>query len=85
MTLKRLILEFGRDGEILLKALYRSQAKAGPGTKGRKREVQALESSADSEVADLGTSGYTVREDVISLPAASASLGAQRRVKEGPS
>ena len=74
MTLRRLILEFGRDG-IQVRALYRSEAKDGPGTKARKREVQgltiegltsalrALEGSARVDV--VGTSGFTTREDTI--------------------
>lgn len=72
MTLKRLVLEFGRDGEILLRALYKRQDGPAPGTKARRREVQhlsiegltaALQALDAGSVADLGTSGFTTRED----------------------
>ncbi len=38
--LRRLVLEFGRDG-IQLRALYKTQAGPGPSTKARKREDRA--------------------------------------------
>jgi hypothetical protein len=68
MSLKRPVLEFGRDG-IQLRALYRSEAKDGPnpGTKARRREVRALSveglTRALPALEDLGTSGFTTRED----------------------
>jgi hypothetical protein len=73
--LKRLVIGFERDG-IQVRALYRSEATQGPnpGTKARRREVitlvrsgleQALEALVAGDVADLGTSGFTTREDTI--------------------
>ena len=80
MTLQRLILTF-KPGELVLHALYRTQDGPGPSTKARRREITTLvrgglESALvalDSEdrVEVVGTSGFTTREDVLSLPAAS--------------
>ncbi len=77
--LQRLILEFRPDG-IQARVLYRrSEAGEGPqhGTAARRRAVQdltraglehALEALDAGDVADLGTSGFTQREDVLGLP-----------------
>ncbi len=79
MVLQRLILTFTADG-IQVRTLYRSKAGPGPGTKARAREVReltragltaALEALDAGDVADLGTSGFTTREDVLGLPTAS--------------
>jgi hypothetical protein len=80
MTLQRLVLTFKPDG-LEVRTLYRSKGGPNPGTKARRREVaqlvrtglrEALEALGDGEtVEDLGTSGYEVREDVLSLSAAS--------------
>lgn len=73
MTLKRLVLEFGRDG-IQLRALYKTQDGPGPSTKARRQEVttlvrtgleQALE-ALEGRVDVFGTSGYEVCEDTLS-------------------
>ncbi len=77
VILERLVLTFKPEG-IEARALYRREAKAGPGpgTKARRREVTeltragltaALTALDAGDVQDLGTSGYEVREDVIGL------------------
>ncbi len=74
MTLKRLVLEFGRDG-IRVRALYERHDGPGPGTKSRAREVTELTrtgleralTALEGHVDVIGTSGYEVREDVIGL------------------
>ncbi len=81
MALQRLILTYARDG-IQLRALYRSADCPGPGTRARRREVttlartgleRALEALGAGDVEDLGTSGFTTREDVLGLPLASST------------
>jgi hypothetical protein len=76
MTLQRLVLDF-RSGELVVRCLYRSKGHSNPGTKGRRREVaaltwtgltQALEVlEAGVDVDMVGTSGFTSREDILSL------------------
>jgi hypothetical protein len=78
---------------IQLHTLYTRQAdRQAPrlGTVGRRKEVQAfarqglqraLEAWDVGDVADLGASGYTVREDVLGLP--TASSGAQKIMRRG--
>lgn len=87
MSLQRLVLTFRSDG-LEARVLYRTQASSGPSTKARQRAVtalvrtgleQALETLEGSDIEDLGTSGYEVREDVIGLSATSAD--ALKRVK----
>jgi hypothetical protein len=75
--LKRLVLDY-RTGELVVRCLYRTEGGAGPNTKARTREVSglvrtglaqalgALEGAAAVEV--VGTSGFTTREDILSLP-----------------
>src|SRR5215204_7744078 len=41
MTLQRLVLDF-RNGELVVRCLYRSKGDSNPATKGRRREVAAL-------------------------------------------
>ena len=75
MTLQRLVITFGRDSEI--RVLYRRKDGPNPGTVRRRREVEqlareglttALEAlDAGDDVADLGTSGFTTREDTLGL------------------
>ena len=73
--LQRLVLDY-RSGELVTRVLYRSSLD-GPntGTKARQREVanlareglrQAL-ASLEGRVDVVGTSGYSVREDLISV------------------
>ena len=77
MTLQRLVLDY-RTGELIVRCLYRSSLDGpNPGTVRRRREVTglcrsgleqalaALDSEAGAEV--VGVSGYTVREDILSL------------------
>src|SRR5215204_3435170 len=74
MTLQRLVLDF-RNGELVVRCLYRSKGDSNPGTKGR-REVaaltrpgltQALEVlEAGVDVDMVGTSGFTSREAILS-------------------
>jgi hypothetical protein len=75
MTLQRLIVTF-KPEELIVHALYRSDGRSNPGTKARAREVTELAReglrnalaalAGGTEV--VGTSGYTVREDILSLP-----------------
>jgi hypothetical protein len=76
MTLQRIVLEF-RDGELIARVLYRSGLD-GPnsGTKARTREVTALARSVltralaaldAGDVAICGTSGFSQREDLLSV------------------
>ena len=76
MTLQRIVMSFD-DGEITARVLYRRRGEGpDPGTAARRREVtalvrtgleQALLALGASDVEDLGTSGYSVREDTISV------------------
>jgi hypothetical protein len=76
MTLKRLVLEF-RDGELIARVLYRSSLDGpNPSTKARTREVTdltragltaALEALDAGDVAICGTSGFSQREDLLSV------------------
>ena len=72
MTLRRLVLTFKPEG-VEARALYKTQGGPGPNTKARRREVteltraglaRALE-ALEGDVEDLGTSGFTTREDTI--------------------
>jgi len=77
MTLQRLVIDL-RAEEMILRVLYRSKGDANPGTVRRRREVEdlcrmgleralaSLDSEAGAEV--VGTSGFTQREDILSLP-----------------
>jgi hypothetical protein len=65
-----------KDEEFVLHALYRSQDGPNPGTKARRRQVEDLTReglrqalvSLESGAECVGTSGYEVREDTLSLP-----------------
>jgi hypothetical protein len=75
--LQRLVVEFKAE-ELIVRTLYKTDgaAKLGPNTKARTREVtelaragltatlQALEGAAEC----VGRSGFTTREDILSLP-----------------
>ncbi len=82
MTLQRLVLTF-KPGEasVEIRALYRSEATPGlgPGTKARTREAATLAREGlraafsaleEGPVESIGTSGYAVRADTLSLSAA---------------
>jgi len=72
MTLQRLVLDY-RNGELVVRCLYRTQSLSNPGTKARAREVsglareglrqalRALEGGAEC----VGTSGFSTREDIL--------------------
>lgn len=81
MTLERLVVTFTADG-IHVRTLYRTKAAPGPGTQARRREVaeltragltRALE-ALEGPVEDLGTSGFTTREDTFLCNTASTGL-----------
>jgi hypothetical protein len=70
-----------RGGELVVRALYRRSLEDGPGTntKARAREASELARSGledalealEGDVAMVGTSGYTTREDVLLATTAS--------------
>ncbi len=71
--LQRLVLTFKPEG-LEIRALYRTKAGPGPGTKARRREVteltrtgleRALE-ALEGRVDVIGISGFETREDTIS-------------------
>jgi hypothetical protein len=72
--LQRLVLDY-RGAELIVRALHRTEDGPGSNTKARRREVeqlvriglrQALLSLEDGAEV-VGTSGFTVREDTLSL------------------
>jgi hypothetical protein len=78
MTLQRLVLDF-RDEVLLVRCLYDQADPAipGPNTKARARVVaklarsgleQALASLERDPAMVVGTSGFTRREDMLTLP-----------------
>ncbi len=80
MTLQRLVFAFKPEG-LELRVLYHRRGEGpNPGTKARRREVteltrtgleRALTALDAGDVQDLGTSGFTQREDVLGLPVSS--------------
>ena len=73
MILQRIVLDY-RTGELVVRALYRTEDGPNPGTRARAREVsnlvrsgleQALTALEDGSVEAVGTSGFTTREDTI--------------------
>jgi hypothetical protein len=88
VQLQRLVLDF-RSGELIARILYRSGLDGpNPSTKARAREVsalartglqdalEALDSEAGAEC--VGTSGFTTREDILSLPRPDEPTAARR-------
>jgi hypothetical protein len=88
VQLQRLVLDF-RSGELIARVLYRSGLDGpNPSTKARAREVsalartglqdalEALDSEAGAEC--VGTSGFTTREDILSLPRPDEPAAARR-------
>ncbi len=71
-SLQRLILTF-KPEELVLHALYRTQDGPNPDTKARAREVSELVRAGlqdalealEGDVAMVGTSGFTQREDIM--------------------
>jgi hypothetical protein len=76
MQLQRLVLDF-RSGEVVARVLYRRSLEDGPntGTNKRRREVEELARSGLRDALEaleggaecVGTSGFTTREDILSL------------------
>jgi len=75
VSLQRLVLTFTPDG-LEARALYRSKAGPGPGTKARRLEVtelaraglgEALEALDAGGVILVGTSGFETREDTLNV------------------
>lgn len=75
MALERIVIEM-KSGELVLRVLYRSKGESNPGTKARTREVtelarsglrDALEALDAGDVAICGTSGFSQREDLLSV------------------
>jgi hypothetical protein len=78
--LQRLVITFDVGGGITARVLYRTKASPGPGTQAHRLEVteltraglkRALTALDAGDVQDLGTSGFTQREDVLGLPVSS--------------
>lgn len=75
--LHRLVVEF-RASELVVRTLYRRTDGPNPGTKARAREVQELTRTGLQGALDaleggaecVGTSGYEIREDTISVDVA---------------
>jgi len=75
--LLRLVVEF-QESELVVRTLYRRTEGRNPGTKARAREVQELTrtslqdtlESLESSAECVGTSGYEIREDTISVDVA---------------
>ena len=75
--LRRLVVDFSNDGEIVVRCLYRSSLDGpNPTTKARGRVVtdliksglrDALEALGGREATMCGTSGFTQREDLLSV------------------
>jgi hypothetical protein len=89
MTLKRIVLDY-RSGELVARVLYSAQGGPGPNTKARARQVRelvrtglqdALASLEEGDVEIVGTSGFTTREDILSI-ASPAAVISETRVKE---
>ena len=76
--LKRLVVDH-RDSELVIRCLYRTKESAGPNTKARRREVEQLVreglrqalASLEGRMDVVGTSGYQLREDVLSVTTSS--------------
>jgi len=76
VTLERLVLDY-RSGELVVRCLYRRSLEdaPGPSTKRREREVAELTreglstalEALEGRVDVVGTSGYSVREDLLSV------------------
>jgi hypothetical protein len=73
--LQRLVIET-KPEELVIRVLYRSKGDSNPGTKARTREVtalarsgltRALEALDAGDVAICGTSGFSQREDLLSV------------------
>jgi hypothetical protein len=75
--LQRLVITFTSEG-LEIRTLYRRRNQDGPGpnSKARRREVEELSrqglrqalASLEAGAECVGTSGFTTREDILSLP-----------------
>jgi hypothetical protein len=84
LTLQRIVLDFRKDGEIVVRCLYRSSLDGpNPTTKARAREVSeliraglqdTLRGLAEGEATMCGTSGYTTREDLLVVDTKDATI-----------
>ena len=80
--LQRLVLDY-RSGELVIRCLYRRSLEdaPGPSTKRREREVAELTreglstalKALEGRVDVVGTSGYSVREDLLSVAVPSSA------------
>jgi hypothetical protein len=87
VQLERLVLDF-RSGELVARVLYRRslEGASNPGTAKRRREVAELARSGlrdalerlQGDVECVGTSGFTTREDILSLPRPDEPTAARR-------
>jgi hypothetical protein len=88
--LQRLVVEY-RGQEVVARVLYKTDdaARLGPNTKARTREVtdlaksglrDALEALGEGEATMCGSSGFTQREDLLSvaLPRPYEAMDAER-------
>jgi len=80
MQLQRIVIEM-KSEEMILRVLYRSKGDSNPGTVRRRREVtdlcrsglrQALASLEGGDVTMCGTSGFSQREDILSVGSSEA-------------
>jgi hypothetical protein len=92
MTLQRIVVDL-RQGEMVLRVLYRSKGDSNPGTVRRRREVvdlvrtgleQALE-ALEGDVEMVGASGFTTREDTVLCTTAAefAPSGIHKKTTKG--
>ncbi len=89
--LQRLVLTFKPEG-LEARVLYRTKDGPGPGTQARRREVrdltragllETLEALDAGAIEDLGTSGFTMREDTFLCNHTSTVLHKKPTTKEG--
>jgi hypothetical protein len=89
--LKRLVLDYRSEaGELVMRVLYSTHDGPNPGTVRWRREVKALVCEGlqdaltalqDGDVTMCGTSGFTTREDILSI-ASPSTVMSETRVKE---
>jgi hypothetical protein len=91
MQLQRLVIET-KPEELVIRVLYRSEDGPNPGTKARRREVEALAreglrqalASLQGDAELVGCSGFSQREDVILAVASSDAQNTVGTVKPRP-
>jgi hypothetical protein len=75
-----------KSEELVIRVLHRSKGQPNPATKARTREVTELARSGlrhalealDGGAECVGTSGFTTREDILSLPRPDEPTAARR-------